>query len=258
MNVQSVSQQQWTADQRRQQIAELLRNKGVICKDYLQSGRCPRSPSCPYMHVADGETRPIPWSICSFFSQGVCLRDQCAFFHGTSAQLEELHSSGITSYRPQDYMKIAAPPAEYLNPDGSIVSTVPITPIAPTPTVQMVQTAPVPPDNAVNAMQPFMLVPPGHQAIAPPMFGSHMGDPNLAATQFSFYQNAPIGAHFATQAPPGAIFQPAINPFAATTFYPTAATAIHPTALHQLPVTSPHSQQQQQQAASSPLYFHIQ
>ncbi|ORC91934.1 uncharacterized protein TM35_000041480 [Trypanosoma theileri] len=104
----------WTPDKQRQQIAEMFRNKGLICRDYFLNNSCPRSSSCSYMHIQDGETRRVPLTVCHFFTQRACLRDKCSFFHGTQAQLDQLRASGAKTYRPQDYMAIAAPPPEYL------------------------------------------------------------------------------------------------------------------------------------------------
>lgn len=107
-------------ERQKHRISEKLRNKGCICRDYLVTGGCPRGTTCPYMHVRDGDCRPVPRHVCTFFIKGICLRDECTFFHGTQAQLDSLHVQGAPFYRPQDFMQIAVPPAEYLNPDGSI------------------------------------------------------------------------------------------------------------------------------------------
>lgn len=107
-------------ERQKHRISEKLRNKGCICRDYLLKGACPRGTTCPYMHVTDGEVRHVPRHACTFFIKGICLRDECMFFHGTQAQLDSLHAQGAVVYRPQDYMQIAVPPSDYLNPDGSI------------------------------------------------------------------------------------------------------------------------------------------
>ncbi|KAH9601474.1 hypothetical protein LSM04_002417 [Trypanosoma melophagium] len=104
----------WTPDKRRQQIAEMFRNKGLICRDYFFNKSCPHSSSCSYMHVQEGETRRVPLTVCLFYTERACLRDKCPFFHGTQAQLDQLRASGAKTYRPQDYMALAVPPPEYL------------------------------------------------------------------------------------------------------------------------------------------------
>lgn len=101
-------------------ISEKLRNKGWVCRDYLMNSLCPRGTTCPYMHIRNGEVRLTPRHVCAFFKKGVCLRDQCTFFHGTQLQLDALHLQGAETYRPQDFMQVVVPPAEYLNPDGTI------------------------------------------------------------------------------------------------------------------------------------------
>lgn len=115
-----ITAQPWSVRHRRQQICEMLRNKGIICKDYICSGQCPRGTTCPYMHIHNGETRQVPRLVCNFFAKGVCLRERCMYFHGTPLQLSELHAKGAQMYRPQDYMKIALPPSEYLDSEGFI------------------------------------------------------------------------------------------------------------------------------------------
>lgn len=102
------------------QISEKIRNKGWLCRDFLFNNMCPRGTTCPYMHIRNGEFRPTPRYVCAFFKKGVCLRDQCTFFHGTQLQLDTLHAQGVESYRPQDFMHIVVPPPEYLNADGTI------------------------------------------------------------------------------------------------------------------------------------------
>lgn len=92
------------------QLAEMLRNKGFLCHNYLV-GVC-KQTNCPYMHVADGEERPVPDSVCLFFRQSVCLREKCKFFHGAKADLDALRAAGSKTFRPQDVMKIAIPPPE--------------------------------------------------------------------------------------------------------------------------------------------------
>lgn len=229
--------QSWTPDQKRQQISELLRNKGIICRDYLLSGSCPRSPMCPYMHIRNGETRPVPWSVCTFFNQGVCLRDRCTFFHGTQQQLDDLHASRAEVYRPQDYMTIAVPPADYLNPDGSIATTnIPaVTPPAarsqrqpPPPAQRTPQQSvvdprfkPPPPPASVpgQASAPYqqvMVLQTASQTMPSPL----MNTPAMAPFQYQYIQSSPLAsfAHQsaslnafpvqqAPQAPPGNYFQ---------------------------------------------------
>lgn len=158
-----------TSDQRRQQISEMLRNKGIICKDFLYTGKCPRAPTCPYMHVANGETRPVPWSVCTFFNQGVCLRDRCTFFHGTQQQLDELRATGSDVYQPQLYMHISQPPAEFLNPDGTIaVDRIqmpnPATPLQ-APVAQQQQQQPV---QVYQPLQRVMVLPPQNSLVSAP------------------------------------------------------------------------------------------
>jgi hypothetical protein len=260
-------QQQWSADQRRQQIAELLRNKGVICRDYLYTSRCPRTPTCPYMHIANGETRPVPWSVCTFFTQGKCLRDRCTFFHGTQAQLEELHATGSPVYRPQDYMKIAVPPPEYLNPDGSISTSVTFSPVPP---MQMMRAPAMPHDNTVNTFQPLVIMQQTPQSIAPSVFAGQGNTPNTSTTQFPFYTNATMAAQMPVQAAT-TVFSPALQPMPTATYYQNVNAHLMPAPpqhpQHQYtPAThfnAPHQQQPQHpqnpqpQQIGSPLYFHI-
>lgn len=171
--------QHWTPDQRRQQISEMLRNKGIICKDYLLAGQCPRSP-CPYMHIMDGETRPVPWSICTFFNQGKCLRDRCAFFHGSLEQLEELHSTGVDTYRPQDYMRIAEPSSDFLNSDGTIA--VDRANLPPFPSVLSPQFFSLP-DNRYTPMMLF----PSAQPVSSPT--QHVNTPIGQTLQYHYIPN---------------------------------------------------------------------
>ncbi|CAG9582876.1 conserved hypothetical protein [Leishmania major strain Friedlin] len=255
-----MSQQQWTPDQRRQQIAEMLRNKGVICRDFLFTGRCSRSPTCPYMHVANGETRPVPWSVCTFFTQGKCLRDGCSFFHGTQAQLEELHASGAPVYRPQDYMKIAVPPAEYLNADGSIATHLSIAAVPMTPALHVVHGPTVSHENAVNSFQPVLVMQPNSQAIAPTMFASQGRTAHSTPSHFAFYANAPITSQMPTHSA-ATVLQPTLHTVQPTTFYQAANALLAQPQQHFAPVpqlNTPQQHQLTQQALGSRVYFHIQ
>ncbi|KPI87113.1 hypothetical protein ABL78_3825 [Leptomonas seymouri] len=268
-------QQQWTPDQRRQQIAELLRNKGVICRDYLYTSHCPRTPTCPYMHVANGEARPVPWSVCTFFTQGKCLRDRCTFFHGTQAQLEELHATGSPVYRPQDYMKIALPPPEYLNPDGSISSSLSFSAVSPALTMQVVHSAAMPHENAVNTFQPLVLMQQSPQSITPSMFSGQSSNPNSNSSQLPFYPNSPLAAQMPVQAGP-TVFPPGLQSMRTAAYYQSTSTQMMPPPPppQQYPPASPynapHQQAPHQRNAQQPqpqpqpqpmgnqLYFHIQ
>ncbi|KAG5466570.1 hypothetical protein LSCM4_01722 [Leishmania orientalis] len=256
-----MSQQQWTPDQRRQQIAEFLRNKGVICRDFLLSGRCSRSPTCPYMHVANGETRPVPWSVCTFFTQGKCLRDGCSFFHGTQAQLEELHASGAPVYRPQDYMKIAVPPAEYLNPDGSIATHLPISAVPVSPALHMVPGTTMPHENTVNSFHPVLLMQPNSQAIAPAVFASQSCTSHQPSPQFAFYTNAPLPSQITTSSA-ATVFQPTLHAVQPTAYYQATNVPLAQSQQHFAPIpsfNSPHFQPlQTQPSQGSHVYFHIQ
>ncbi|KPA86660.1 hypothetical protein ABB37_00762 [Leptomonas pyrrhocoris] len=268
---QQQQQQQWTADQRRQQIAELLRNKGVICRDYLCTSHCPRTPTCPYMHVSNGETRPVPWSVCTFFTQGKCLRDRCTFFHGTQAQLEELHATGSPVYRPQDYMKIAVPPPEYLNPDGSIATSVSFSAVPPTPTMQVMRGPAMPHENAVNTFQPLVLMQQSPQAITPSMFSGQGNTPNSRPSQFPFYASSSLTAQMPMQATT-TVFSPGLQTMPTAAYYQSANPQMMPpppqqyaspsqyNTPHQQAQQQPNSQppQQQQHPLGNQLYFHIQ
>lgn len=86
------------------------RNKGIICKQFLTKRSCHRHHECPYLHIAEGESKPLPEAVCSFFSQGACLRDGCRFFHGTEERLQQLRAAGLQSYRLQDEMEVLWPP----------------------------------------------------------------------------------------------------------------------------------------------------
>ncbi|KAG5492936.1 hypothetical protein JKF63_01516 [Porcisia hertigi] len=254
-----MSQQQWTPDQRRQQIAELLRNKGVICRDFLLTGRCSRSPTCPYMHVANGESRPVPWSVCSFFTQGKCLRDRCSFFHGTQAQLEELHASGALVYRPQDYMKVAVPPAEYLNPDGTIAAHLSITPLTAAPALHVVHGPSISHENAVNSFHPLLLVQPKSHAIAPTVLATQSRAPNPAPPQFSLYTNSSITPQIPNHST-ATVFQPTLHTVQPTAYF--QATSAHLVQPHQHYQASPHyntpsRQQSIQQTVGGHVYYHI-
>ncbi|KEG14938.1 hypothetical protein DQ04_00251140 [Trypanosoma grayi] len=110
----------WAADQQRQTGVEMLRNKGLICRDHFLNGSCPLASSCSYMHIRKGETRRVPLTVCHFYTKRACLRDGCMFFHGTQEELDQLRASGATTYRPQDYMALAAPPPACLHPEGNM------------------------------------------------------------------------------------------------------------------------------------------
>ncbi|KAG5467099.1 hypothetical protein LSCM1_01280 [Leishmania martiniquensis] len=251
-----MSQQLWTPDQRRQQIAEFLRNKGVICRDFLLTGRCSRSPTCPYMHVANGETRPVPWSVCTFFTQCKCLRDGCSFFHGTQAQLEELHASGAPVYRPQDYMKVAVPPAEYLNPDGSIATHLPISALPVAPALHMVPEATVPHESNVNSFQPVVLMQPNAPAIAPAIFASQS-----RASHFAFYTNAPLASQMHTGSTT-TVFQPTLHAVQPTAYYQPTNAPLPQSQQQYAPLpqfnASPYQPPPPQQSHGGHVYFHIQ
>ncbi|GET93040.1 hypothetical protein, conserved [Leishmania tarentolae] len=255
-----MSQQQWTPDQRRQQIAEMLRNKGVICRDFLFTGRCSRSPMCPYMHVANGETRPVPWSVCTFFTQGKCLRDGCSFFHGTQAQLEELHASGASVYRLQDYMKVAVPPAEYLNPDGSIATHLSVAALPVTPALHAVHRPIVSHENALNSFQSVFVMQPNSHAIAPTMFASHGRAPHPTPSHFAFYANTPIAPQMPTHST-ATVLQPTLQTLQPTTFYQPGNAQLAQPQQHFAPVpplNTPQQHHSTQHALGSPVYFHIQ
>ncbi|KAK7198394.1 Zinc finger C-x8-C-x5-C-x3-H type (and similar) [Novymonas esmeraldas] len=257
-----MSQQQWTPEQRRQQIAEMLRNKGVICRDFLLTGRCPRTPTCPYMHIANGETRPVPWSLCTFFLQGKCLRDRCSFFHGTQAQLEELHAAGATVYRPQDYMKVAVPPAEYLNPDGSIASFVSVASVPAQPqALHMVHGPTMSHENAVNSFHPVLLMQHNPQPITQSIFAPPAAAPNQAPPQFSFYTNTPLAQPIQIH-PPGTVFQSHLHAVQPAAYYqPTGAALVHPQHYATSVSFAPHPHPQPHpgpQSLGGPVYFHVQ
>ncbi|CAJ1035610.1 hypothetical protein, conserved [Leishmania lindenbergi] len=255
-----MSQQQWTPDQRRQQIAEFLRNKGLICRDFLLTGRCSRTPMCPYMHVANGETRPVPWSVCTFFTQGKCLRDGCSFFHGAQSQLQELHASGAPVYRPQDYMKVAVPPPEYLNPDGSIATHLSIAEVSMTPALHVVHGPTVSQENVVNPFHPFLLMQSNSQAIAPTVFASQIRTPNSTPQHFAFYTNTPIASSMPTNST-GTVLQPALHVVQPTAYYQAISTPLSQTQRHYAPALQLNTSQQQQstqQPLGSHVYFHIQ
>ncbi|CCW64409.1 unnamed protein product [Phytomonas sp. EM1] len=124
----------WSSEQCGQQVSEMLRNKGIICKNFFNTGSCPRNTNCPYIHIKNGEARPTPWIACMFFNNGVCLRDRCAYFHGSQSQLDRLRASGASMYHPQDYMQVAEPPKQFLAPDGSLAHRSP--PLQPLASVQ--------------------------------------------------------------------------------------------------------------------------
>lgn len=203
------------------------------------------------MHIANGETRPVPWSVCTFFTQGKCLRDRCTFFHGTQAQLEELHATGSPTYRPQDYMKVAVPPPEYLNPDGSIATGLSFSAVPPpTPTMQMMRGPAMPHENAVNTFQPLVLMQQSPQSITPSVFSGQGNTPNTSSTQFPFYSNSPLTAQMSMQPAP-TVFQPGLQSMPTAAYYQSTNTQMMP------PPPSPHQpqqQQHQQQYASASQY----
>eukprot|EP00796_Vickermania_ingenoplastis_P005470 gene5470-3944_t len=185
----------WTRERRRQQISEMLRNKGYICRDFLCTGGCPRGPSCPYMHIRNGEVRPIPRHVCAFFKREVCLRDQCTFFHGTQEQLDALHAQQAETYRPQDFMQVVVPPAQYLEADGTIKAPedgVAQTIIGAVPSQPQIQAQAQPYTGAVNPVQQATFVMPGQPI--PVMFmtpNTSSSSPFVNATPGYVQQAAP-------------------------------------------------------------------
>ncbi|RNF18935.1 uncharacterized protein Tco025E_04264 [Trypanosoma conorhini] len=187
----------WTAEQQRRQVAELYRNKGLICPDYFRANKCPRGSTCSYIHIRDGETRKVPLSVCHFYMKRACLRDNCMFFHGTQTQLDQLHAMGAETYRPQDYMAFAVPPPELMGMDGGIAPQVVPMPI-PVPASNLVNPMPV---SKPGAPSPLMLLlvdvaattqygmywspsPAQTEALVPPVPLTGMTDPrNPALTQ---------------------------------------------------------------------------
>ncbi|KAF8283782.1 hypothetical protein TcBrA4_0059680 [Trypanosoma cruzi] len=153
----------WTPEQRRQHVAEMYRNKGLICPDYFLKNECPRSSSCSYIHIRNGETRKVPLSVCHFYAKRACLRDKCVFFHGTQAQLDQLHAMGAQTYRPQDYMAFAIPPPELLGTDQNVAPPVVTMPM-PVPAPLVNSTMPIS-KPATNS--PLLLLPIDASAATP-------------------------------------------------------------------------------------------
>lgn len=87
------------------------RNKGIICKNYFTSKKCPQI-NCPYAHIQDGEELPVPDTICLFYQQNKCLRESCKFFHGSKQDFAKIKATGSPTYRPQDFVPVEAPPTE--------------------------------------------------------------------------------------------------------------------------------------------------
>lgn len=114
-----------TAQQEQLQRAEMMRNKGIICKQYFSAKSCKRS-NCPFAHIFDGEVRPLPDAPCLFFQQGVCLREKCKYFHGPKKDYDSMKAAGQTMYRPQEFMPVA-----HLPTDPTLVSQQSPEPVAP-------------------------------------------------------------------------------------------------------------------------------
>ena len=119
-----------------EQLAEAVRDKGIMCKDFYTTSRCSLQ-CCPYAHIKEGQTSVIPDMACNFHLQGRCLRDNCRYFHGSKEQLRTLHrrraaagggggdtpppvagggggkgSNAGSTYNPSEFLPIRASPVE--------------------------------------------------------------------------------------------------------------------------------------------------